>query len=351
MTKLTRKLFISILTVAFAFVTLGATTFAWFTLTTTAKVETFDASMQSGTGIEMSLDGGSSYKNYFTKAEILDAITQEEDGTITFNLVTSLNGIDMYRYIDLSVDAPGDSDNEEEVADTDYIEFDVWFRSPTEGARIYLLTDTSTTSLGKSWKPDGTFSYGGQSINPTTSSFDVYLADTLRMSFEKYTVTPGTLATTASGDVIIYELDPSIQGRSTDNLTNPENYRLDTAIVKTSGMVPYYNAKNSEKPIKTAFMDAVSAVLPEPIYQNSDLVGDLDKVDIEAGEGVEGYSHAPVLLTLTAAKTPHDGYYYGLMQVRIWAEGWDPDAFNSILGDSVDINLAFGGAKPKVVEP
>ena len=95
MTKLTRKLFISILTVAFAFVTLGATTFAWFTLTTTAKVETFDASMQSGTGIEMSLDGGLSYKNYFTTEEILDAITGSTSGTITFNLVTSLDGVDL----------------------------------------------------------------------------------------------------------------------------------------------------------------------------------------------------------------------------------------------------------------
>lgn len=135
MTKLTRKLFISILTVAFAFVTLGATTFAWFTLTTTAKVDTFDAQMMAGTGIEMSLDGGTSFKNYFTEAEILDAITGTPDGDILFNLCTTLDGINMYRHADLTATEFTAFDEGEKAPSTDYIQFDIWFRSPTQDAR------------------------------------------------------------------------------------------------------------------------------------------------------------------------------------------------------------------------
>jgi len=364
MTKLTRKLFISILTVAFAFVTLGATTFAWFTLTTTAKVQTFTGSMSTGTGIEMSLDGGVNFKNYFSTGEILKAITGAADGTIVFNLCTSLDGVSMYKHADLSVDAPTGGDgfafSEGEIVSTsDYIKFDVWFRSPTQNARIYLLTDTSTASTGKPWKPDGTFEYGyyddeetpqfsSNIISPsTTAAFNVYLADTLRMSFQKYTVPtmgdvlPSPDNLTATEDVVIYELDPSISER-TSNSSNPKNHRLDTDIVQNIGMVPYYNGKNSAKPIKQDFMNAVSAKLPKKIYKNSDLV------EASAlGDPGEEHADAPVLLELTAVKTNHDGYYYGFMQVRIWAEGWDPDAFNAVLGASLSIDLAFGGAEPE----
>jgi len=359
MTKLTRKLFISILTVAFAFVTLGATTFAWFTLTTTAKVDTFNASMQSGTGIEMSLDGGFSYKNYFSKEEILEAITNSTTGTITFNLVTSFNGVDMYRHTNLYIENAaaasgyGDWGLDEDIA-SDYITFDVWFRSPTEGARIYLLTDTKTglakDSLGnpinnKLWQPDGTFFYGGEEeITKNTDPFNVYLADTLRMSFQKFSLTndeddEDSLIKGDSEGVVIYELDPTIADRPA---LNEENFRLDTEVVINLGMVEYYNFKNENKQINTQLIGYVNEALPKTIYDNDHLVVDLEKVD--AGEE---HADAPVLLVLTAEKGTFDGYYYGYMEVRVWAEGWDPDAFNAVLGSSLSIDFAFGGADPE----
>jgi len=362
MTKLTRKLFISILTVAFAFVTLGATTFAWFTLTTTAEVDTFNATMHSGTGIEMSLDGGVTYKNYFTETEILAAIARSEGGTV-LNLVTSFDGISMTRHQNLYIAEPDEESiisdwGSDTVLTSDYIIFDVWFRSPTEGARIYLLKDTKTSSTGKSWKPDGTFEYGyyemvgevgeevltllPKQINTGSTAFMVYLADTLRMSFQKYDLDDATGDEFVAEDlspttnVVIYELDPDITGRET-NLNNPKNHRLDTAVVQDIGMVPYYNKKNVAKPINEELIDLVDAELAETtIYDNSDLV-----IDLEAVEG------KPLLLELTAEKENSDGYYYGYMKVRIWAEGWDPDAFNSVLGASLSIDLAFGGADPE----
>ena len=55
MKNLTKKLFLSMLTVAFAVVALGTTTFAWFTLSTEAKVEVFDAQVSAGSGFEIAV--------------------------------------------------------------------------------------------------------------------------------------------------------------------------------------------------------------------------------------------------------------------------------------------------------
>ena len=62
MRKLTTKLLFAIISAAFALVALGTTTFAWFTLSDTATVSTFDAQITAGEGIEISLDD----INYYT---------------------------------------------------------------------------------------------------------------------------------------------------------------------------------------------------------------------------------------------------------------------------------------------
>ena len=55
MTKLTRKLLLSVLTVVLTVVALGTTTFAWFTLTNTAQIQSFDAEIIADSGIEIAI--------------------------------------------------------------------------------------------------------------------------------------------------------------------------------------------------------------------------------------------------------------------------------------------------------
>ena len=61
---MSRKLMVSILTLTFALLTLGTATFAWFTLTDTATISQFDATVMAGEGIEVSL--GEDNPNFFT---------------------------------------------------------------------------------------------------------------------------------------------------------------------------------------------------------------------------------------------------------------------------------------------
>ena len=55
MSKMTRKLFLSVIAVVLTVFALGSTTFAWFTLTSTASVEAFEAEIVSDSGIELAL--------------------------------------------------------------------------------------------------------------------------------------------------------------------------------------------------------------------------------------------------------------------------------------------------------
>ena len=59
--NLTKKLFLSILTLAFAVVSLGASTYAWFTMSKDADVEAFTADVKAGEGIEVAVTATSDY--------------------------------------------------------------------------------------------------------------------------------------------------------------------------------------------------------------------------------------------------------------------------------------------------
>ena len=53
--NLTKKLFLSVLTLAFAVISLGASTYAWFTMSKNAQINAFEAEVQAGEGIEIAV--------------------------------------------------------------------------------------------------------------------------------------------------------------------------------------------------------------------------------------------------------------------------------------------------------
>ncbi|MGI6769102.1 MAG: hypothetical protein ACOX43_08485 [Bacilli bacterium] len=149
MTKLSRKLLLSVLTVAFALITLGATTFAWFTLSTKAEIEAFDVEVTSGAGIEISADG-SNYSNYISAQQIYSAITSSNSSTI-LDHVTSKDGLSF-----TTIDYEGEL-SFNKVANSGWAEFDLWFRSPEANVEVYMLNNTNVTSTGVKWISDANF--------------------------------------------------------------------------------------------------------------------------------------------------------------------------------------------------
>ena len=57
-------------------------------------------------------------------------------------------------------------------------------------------------------------------------------------------------------------------------------------------------------------------------------------------------AHVPVDTLTAPSKISGTTLYYGQITVRIWLEGWDPDMFNAIMADKIQIHLFFGGHSP-----
>ncbi len=93
MKKLTRKITLSLVAILFAVIALGTTTYAWFTLGTSATVGDVEADVTSGEGIEISLDG-KTWVSTLTK-EMIQKYIDENYGTGKAN--EALNLIDLVK--------------------------------------------------------------------------------------------------------------------------------------------------------------------------------------------------------------------------------------------------------------
>lgn len=296
MRKLTQKLVLSVVTMALVVIALGTSTFAWFTLTDTAKVDTFNAEVQAGNGILVSLDN----VNFYT---VIDSTTMNAflvskygvNGT-QFNLKdrTSKEGRIFLDRINTPV--------------TDgYIEFDLFFRSDSA---LNINVDGVVLSGGtKSWTPDVDFvgASGSGVVAGTPITVNAY--DAARVSVT------GLL----------------MDGNALD--AAPESGSSTTFIYKTSqtetfgdltkGAVAYWNAVNTGTstdittgPNTTDFAAAIAA----------------------KNTGASGLADQVITLTETGSST---GIYKGAVRVRVWIEGWDADAYNSIFDAALTVMLQF----------
>lgn len=322
--KLTRKLLLSVLTVAFAFITLGATTFAWFTLSTKAEIEEFDVEVTSGAGIEISADG-SNYSNYISAQQIYSAITRSKSSTI-LDHVTSKDGQN-FTTIDYE-----DGLSFDKVANSGWAEFDLWFRSPEANVEVYMLNNTTVTSTGVEWISDANFQLRSDKSVVVGSEETLYGANAVRISTTENELTAtGTGFDYNDGDSAnIFELGGAVGDQ-----------RLDKVIKTTYGSVAYYNAKNPNAEIPSNIITSEQNALPDVLKKdNLPSLNDLNTTNIDPEV------HTPVATLNVANDYTGVNYYYGQITVRIWLEGWDPDMFNAIMADVISIHMHFGGHSP-----
>jgi len=141
MKKLTRKLFISILSMAFAVIAIGTTTFAWITISTTADIEGIEATVETGAGgIELSLD----YGTQGTNATWSNIVKVTESNFIDFADTglsdVTWDGTDFKELVINDNTAAYDTIDGEKP----YIEFKVWIRNTNpDGGPVKVTIDNS----------------------------------------------------------------------------------------------------------------------------------------------------------------------------------------------------------------
>lgn len=338
MRKLTTKLLFAIISAAFALVALGTTTFAWFTISNTASVSQFSAQVTAGQGLEISLDG-----TYFYTT-IPESVIQAKINSLKVTLkdITSPNGVDMYP---LGPQNPGTKIGYIKAPQANqsnpYIEFDLWVRSPVQGT-VVKLSSVIFDSDEIEWPTDTVFVNGkGKLVVPYTSqdSFEEaapslvtagILSNYIPSTSVEYKGTTFPLASQVVYSTQAYyahdalRLSISEKNVTEDPITvvyqNKEtatNTLLENLPIQ-NGMVDYYENKNGINLITVYSPEDSPITLPTTTEVTT--------------------NNKPLLTNLGDANVPT------VLTVRIWIEGWDPDTFNAILTQNINVSLLLTSA-------
>ncbi len=342
MSKVTRKLVLSVLSVVLTVIALGATTFAWFTITNIASVQAFDADFKANQGIEIAIGdmdtGGFNDLNWVTNltAEaVLGYITSthlvQGQTRFEFDHVTSENGrtfskiqptVDGFNFVPVTRAGSG------------YIEIPLHFRSDTaEGIDLSILQFNSPLI---SWRVDVPFYSHFDGSDPvqslTGSSINAYAHDAIRISYTAHELTwnAGNESFDEALRTVVFEKPAStsnmVLGGGTLDLTGSL-----LGLNGVPGAMNYFYAKNNILPEGSS---AVVVPTSRQIINNDDILVMTSYRDAEGELLYAGYDPG--------------ANYYGKVTLRIWVEGWDANAYNAILGSRLTVSMSFTGRAPVV---
>ncbi|VEU83326.1 hypothetical protein [Acholeplasma hippikon] len=314
MSSLTKKLFISVLTLIVTVGAFAATTFAWFTLGNQAQVGRIDANVQSAEGLDISLDG-SNWKSNISSAEINSFLfTGAPD--FTFRALTSKDGKSILSPNDVKVDASTSPALDEDYLTEGFIYFELHFRSNQAG--VVKLSNLALTSNPGTFNADQTFLAINNSGSYTVTSYDpeaedhsgtqviTSVLDAIRVSFEY------------GANVTVYESAAS----TTNTLTNATN-------------APTFAGAHSYFVEKGNALLGISKVTNPSDYESL-LTTELGNIELPSTSQTFPTGGANALSVLTLASGVSQS-----IKVRVWVEGWDAQAYNAIFESQLGLALTF----------
>ena len=333
MTRLTRKLMISILTVVLSISALGTTTFAWFTLTNVATVENFSANIVSETGIEVSLDGETWY-NSLSEA-LIDEYIAEKYGTFAFNHITSADGQIMRSL--------GTTSLPNVTGGSGHLELIVFFRS--ENVRQIAWTSATLGGTTLNWTADVDFTDSTGTLVTAGTALALNPADAMRISvFNPSDVTRGDDPLTTDlveGPLlpVLYENPTTAPTGTNTALGALAGVDLSNGGVGANGGLNYYFVKTGDLPFGTT-----SVTVPATEAAIND-AGEYVVINLNPTNGnpVDYPSDTYYFTDPLGMTVNYNATYGGYAVINIWFEGYDAEAFNSLLGGEITVGLEFKG--------
>lgn len=301
MTKLRKKLLLSVLTLALTFIALGSTTFAWFTLGNDATANAFEGTVQGGEGIDIA----------FVKNEIkTEADAKGYAWAMSINLADfNLNNL---KFKDLtSVDGKEITDIKKAAAtaNTDYVEIELYVRSVGVLNALYLSGLTGVESDVVNWSPD--VNVENQLTIDTPVAFNPLNA--VRVSFTNKTTT------------------------SVLEFTVENNHG--SADATEAGLAYKY-----------AFAKKHQEVIDAKVTDNSNMFPNTTKipqvtnkaVDLSTTVNLLGHTGTDADAFVSYEDTTNNTtYYIYKVTFRVWMEGWDGDCINAILTKKVKLGFTL----------
>jgi len=318
MKKLTKKAFVALFALFLAVVALGTTTFAWFTLGNVVSVEQIDLNVTGGEGIEFAYvkkDGSGLLSNYVSNmtAEQFLGYLAEDYGVddfaseFKFDLVTSENGKEFKKMeVDRSVSpgVPSLVGADATDIETGVLEFKLRFRTKAvlgeDENEINLVWNhlTLTSDEVTDWTPSRDFvNSKGVTVKTTDEPGSYFASDAARVSI------------TGNTGTVVYE-----NGESDTNTVMGQNIIFDKGAHNYYYEVAGINLEETFGPGKDLEhipIDTITGTITDQI------VGTFEEGD------------------------PSDEYRYSTITVRVYLDGFDAEAFNSILDSAMQIAFKF----------
>ncbi len=310
MSSIARKLLLSVVAVLLSVVAFGTTTFAWFTITNVSEVQPFQSDVITDNGIEVSLDGTTWVTALTT--EMIDAyIATNYPGGFAFNHVTSPVGDSQFSTLGtLGVTDDGTAS---------VLRINILFRS--NNANAILWTGVNLSATTSTWTSDVSFIRTSALPTGTAvssgSSIAVNPANAMRISLRGNNV--------LDTDPFVYELPAGDNAGAYNTVlggdgVTPADFSDGVAAGQGDpGSYNYYYVKTG------ALISGTDAVVTAPTIT-----------------AVDDADNAQLVLHMSA-DTTYDTTYWGQVSIRIWFEGWDAEAYNSLLGRMITTSFTFEG--------
>ncbi|MDY0143330.1 MAG: hypothetical protein RBR97_15695 [Bacteroidales bacterium] len=380
MSKLSKKLILSVLTLVLTVVALGATTFAWFTLGNEATVGQVSGTITAGEGLEIRIAQGqqgyvdgttvtniTGFESWYTNlpsSKLIDFLKikyHENHNRIDLKGLTTENGVTLFG-MNTSDPAAGNSGA--------YIEYALEVRSQTPG---YLYVSSATLEGGTiSWVADTNYVVvDGIGAVADQTTVVVSAADAARLSVQGNRSHVFAFQNEAGASTT--ETNPGLNnhtitvGNTITGKHNGENYLApskfgahDYFFMKSGGLLvaPLNEAFTLVGGALVAIADTSNVKLVDTYIPLNELARN---ADTEHAKAIAELKHAYVPASVGAThiedpsnsgqfieagentpthKLDTEGYAYATITVRIWIEGWDNEAYNAIFTAPLFASLA-----------
>lgn len=324
MTKLRKKLLLSVLTLALTFIALGSTTFAWFTIGNTATANAFTGTVQGGQGIDIAFVGNTKITSadnakkyaWAMSVNLADKVSNE----FRFKDLTSKDGrtiINMKR------------EDQTQAANTNYLEINLYVRSMGQLSELKLTSLTDVLSEEFDWNPDATVKKSETEYEYAVDAAEKWNAlNALRVSF---TVGNNKLVTN------VLEFQTSSNHGAAD--ITAAGLAAKYAAAKNHNITAYLQTTNEGYLPSTAVINTLTEITDSTKFTatlDGALNGNPDAINLlGAGENA-----ANATFTYT-----DNGITYSIYELvlRVWMEGWDGDCINAVLTKSVGFGFTLEG--------
>lgn len=314
--KLTRKLMLSAFTLLFAVISLGASTYAWFTMSDSAKINAFNANVKAGQGIEIAVTstkdfGEAQWYVGEVPAGVIQDVAVADD--FEFDAVTINNqGYNEVTFKDLNNAAKTGG----------YISFFVHVKAAQKGS-VSIDDITLETTNDNKWDatvPFTTAANNGLSLKVNDPVL-FKVEDAARIAF----IMDGGENT---DPIQIYEKDAEDAVEADQYAGNSEGFPT------TAGAYKYYDAINPESKLNPANIAKYST----------------SKINATLGDTTDGEGKVTKKSTeLFDINLYEDDSDVVTFQVLVWIEGWDGECLNAIFAQNLSVTLEFLFTKDETV--